>query len=371
MPRTDKTTRTAASKIARDVKEHAHTPHEDRVRREFSVDDLVPSGSTMLNLACSDNPHGAYLLGSIVSIPGASSAGKTILGLTCLAECAMLDRFADYDLIHDDAEHRLNFDIPYLFGNRVADRIVKPKLKDSNTIQDFESNVMLSLKGGKPFVYVLDSFDSLSSEEELEKEYKRALAAAKSADAAAKVAGSFGAEKAKIIGQTLRIINTGLESSRSLLIILQQRRQKMNAPAFSDPWTTAGGEAPYYYSNHQLWMDKVGQIKKRDLIVGTETRVRLKKNSITGKLRNAEFEIYNDYGIDDTGSVVDYLLKEGHWTKKGHDIQAEELNLSLSREKLIHAIEEAGLQTKLAKIAGRVWSSIENEVLTKRVKKYE
>ena len=62
---------------------------------------LIPTGSTLLNCACADNPWAGYGLGKLVNLIGDSSAGKTFLALTCLADACLLDRFNDYRIIYD------------------------------------------------------------------------------------------------------------------------------------------------------------------------------------------------------------------------------------------------------------------------------
>ena len=354
---------------AKSILESSRRPAKKTEKKEI---DLAPSGSTLLNLACTDTPFGAYQLGGMVSIPGASSAGKTILALTCLAECSMLERFDDYDFIFDDAEQRLAFDIKYLFGSKVKKRISPPPLGSGGTIQTFESNLLTLQKKEKPFIYVLDSFDSLSSDEELEKEMRKALAMAKSEEAAKKIAGSYGTEKAKIAGQILRMVNDGLKGTGSLLLLIQQRRQKMNAGPFSDPYTTAGGEAPFFYCNHQVWLDKIGQEKDKGRVIGTKTRARLKKNSITGKLREAEFSVFYDYGIDNITSCIDFMLEEGFWKKAGHSINAGKLTGSdkFSKRELVNFIEEEGLEVEVAKMVHDAWMQIEEELKLDRKPKY-
>ena len=64
---------------------------------------LVPSGSVMFNLSCSDHYTGAYIPGTMINIVGDSSAGKSFLVLSGLAECANNSLFDDYNLIYDDA----------------------------------------------------------------------------------------------------------------------------------------------------------------------------------------------------------------------------------------------------------------------------
>lgn len=334
-----------------------------RERKKLDENDMAPTGSTMLNLACSDNPWAGYKLGGIVTTPGQSSAGKTVVALTGLAECSTLRRFDKYDLILDDAEQRLAFDLHYMFGPTAASRIGKPRLGGSRTIQTFKANLMLLKKEARKVIYVLDSFDSLASDEELEKEMKRAIALAKDPDTLKKIAGTFGMEKAKIAGEVLRMINDYMEESQSLLIIIQQRRQKSDAGPFGDKWTTSGGEAPFYYSNHQPWFTKKATLKDGDLEIGTRTVAKLKKNSITGKLREVEFDIYNDYGIDDINSIIDWMLKEEFWKKKtNHEINATDIGLCLKRDALVRAIEEDGLEDELRRAVGECWLIREEEV---------
>jgi len=356
--------------LADQVAKSTRRKEPERTVRKYKTEELAPTGSTLLNLACSENPYGGYLLGGIETIPGASSSGKTVLALTSLAEAALLPRFDDYKLIHDDAEERRAFDLKYLFGPQTAERIVEPPNGNSPGIQHFQANILGLIKKEQPFIYVLDSFDSLSSDEELEKEMRKALAMAKSEEAAKKIAGSYGTEKAKIAGQVLRMVNNQLKATGSLLIIIQQLRQKLNAQPFSDPWTTAGGEAPFFYSNHQIRMAKTGDIKRGGLVVGTKSLAKLKKNSVTGKLREAEFEIYTDYGIDDIMSCIDFLIKEEWWKKKGHSIIAEDLGLELKKAELVAAIEEDGLHDELIKATGRCWRERERSVKTQRQPRY-
>ncbi|MEI6158165.1 MAG: hypothetical protein WCP87_07355, partial [Atribacterota bacterium] len=135
---------------------------------------LIPTGSTLLNLALSDRKEGGYDGGKIVNIIGDSSSGKTFLALSCMAEMAYDDQFKKYKLIYDDAEQANEFNIEYLFGKKLADRIEAPRYGKkeplhSHTMQDFEANIHRHLAGQEPFIYILDSFDSITDEDEIEK----------------------------------------------------------------------------------------------------------------------------------------------------------------------------------------------------------
>lgn len=347
----------------------------------IGTDMLIPSGSTLLNCACSDDPYGAFALGRIVTLPGGSVGGKTMLALTMMAESAADARFDDYDLIYDDGEESLAIDLPYLFGSHFNERIQPPAINEdtrepihSETIQDFKANILTRCTdSSKPFIYVLDSLDSLTSDEELKKEYEKAIARAKSAEAVKELKGSYKTEKAKHLGEAIRMINGKLKETKSALFLIQQIRDKIGT-TFGRTTTTSGGHAPFFYSTHQVWFTKIGNhtktIKKIKRKYGSQTLAEVTKNKITGKMRDIEFSIYYDYGIADIDSCVDFLVKAGHWKKNVETILAHDLDLKGGRAGLIEKIETGRLEKELQKITGRVWNNIEDSLLLNRNRRF-
>lgn len=349
----------------------AKEPKERRVR-EYSPEDLVPSGSTLLNLACSDQPSGAYGLGKIVTLPGTSSAGKTLLMLTTFAESNKMKHLDEHRFVYDDVEAALEFDTSYLFGESTAARIQEPPHGSSDTIQHFKANILSLSEAGKPFIYCLDSFDALSSDEELEKEMRKALAMAKSEEAARKIAGSYGTEKAKIAGQVLRMVKQELSRTNSLLIMIQQVRQNIGAGPFQQKYVTSGGEAPFFYSTHQVWLSRVSTLKSKERKIGSEVKAEVKKNKLTGKLRDCSFQVFYDYGVDNIGSCIDFLVDEGFWKKSGQKINAVDLGFELARTKLIDEIEkDPELEQKLTQTTAEAWKEIEDDLRLDRRPKYD
>ncbi len=356
---------------------------------------LIPSGSTMLNCACSGNPFGAFAFGSINTIPGKPAAGKTILALSILTECAVDKRFDDHLLLYDDAEQSLGFDLNKLFLPLVAGaptssighpdhRLTFPNIDDeddrhqpvsSETIQDFKSSVLNLCQQGKPFIYILDTPDALTTDEELEKEFKAAIAAAKSNDTVKELKGSYKAEKAKHLGEALRMINGYIRQSNSALFILQQVRQKFNAMKFAQQWTTSCGNAPEFYSFHRLYLSKASAIKdtakNMKFKIGGRCKVEVMKNKITGHICSAEFDIYADYGIDDINSCIDFLIKTKRWKADSGGVTTGDLfDGKIKRSDLVHEIETQGVQKNIQEIVGQVWTEIENELKLDRQKRY-
>jgi recombination protein RecA len=340
---------------------------------------LIPSGSTLLNCACSDSHEGAYAMGKIVTIPGGSVGGKTILCLTTFAEANRIKALDEYEFIYDDAEEALEFDMEYLFGKSIIKRIKAPNYDGdipvySDTVQDFEGNVMrrCKAKDPQPFIYIMDSLDSLTSDEEVEREYKNALARAKSAEHAADIAKSYNTEKARVIGSILRLIKRELKRTQSTLIIVQQEREKIGA-TFGKKWRTSGGKAPFYYSTHQVRLNRVSTIKSKDRKIGTNVKAEVIKNKLTGKERDVGFKIYYDYGIDDVSACVEFLCKE-HWKNpkgKSATWDAEELGVVGNRPTIVDFIEKEGAEKEMQKIVGKVWNEIEDSLCLDRKRKYD
>lgn len=335
----------------------------------------IPTGSTLLNLACSDHAELGYGEGKVVNLIGDSSSGKTLLCLTLIAEALKMDRFKDYKFIYDDVERACEFDVGRLFGKEAAERIQSPAgVFDqddpySDTIQDFYSNIDTAFASGKPFVYILDSFDALTSEQELKKSKELLEAHRKGKESI----GSYGMDKAKVISEILRSIVKKLKSTNSLLIVVSQTRDNINPMSFVQK-TRSGGNALRFYSSHEVWLAVGSKIKSKDRIVGANIRAKVTKNKLTGKVREVEFPIYYSYGVDDIGSMIDFLLKEGHWKKQKNTITPEGLAIGTgtqaTREKLIQIIEQENLEAQLKQITRTVWMKTEEDLKLKRKKKF-
>jgi len=329
---------------------------------------LIPTGSTLLNLACSDHPRGGYLPGTLVNQIGDKSAGKSMLAHSGLAEMAVDKRFDDYKLEYRDPEAGINFDINKLFGPRLADRLHYDE--DVRTIEDFTADVWKLIDAGDPFAYVLDSFDALTSEEEQEKTAQKAKGK--------KVAGSYqGVGKTRGLSAMLRQMVNGLKDTGSLLVIVSQVRQNMDAGPFEPSLYRTGGQALGHNATHEFWLWKSQALKRevkgRQRTIGNSVRPKVTKNRITGKVREVLFPIFYDYGIDDIGSCVDFMIKEKFWTKKpkGQLVDTKGFGLEATKQGLVKQIEEQGLEIRLKKAVGKAWLEIEESMKLDRKRRFE
>lgn len=353
-----------------------------RKNREDEVSPMRPkgmlsSGSTLLNLACTGNPFRAFMRGGFYLLPGDSSAGKTVLGGTCLAEAAINPKFDNYELIFDNVENG-NLFFGKFFGARICKRIRSPKqLKDgtpvnSRTVQDFYYNAHDNLSDPKrPGVLVLDSEQALSSEEESKKFKKKKNAAEEGTEEA----GSFGDAKAKYHSQNLRNLIATIRDTDSIVIMLTGTRENMGFGAQYEPKTRPGGKALKFYAQLEIWFSVKKKILKtvngQPRKIGIIAIAQVKKNRFTGKDRTVEFPIYTSFGIDDLGSCIDFIVKEGHWQMKTGIIRAPEFKFEGSREKLIRMIEEKELERDLRLLTAQVWDDIEAQLEVKRKTRYQ
>ena len=352
---------------------------KEPVKRELKIlttDKLIPSGSTMINLACSDNPFGAYVKGTIVNIIGDTSAGKSFLILTMLAEICYDKRFDKYDLYYDDVEQTLEFDLKELFGLKFVKRI---KLKASTYAEEVWDNIFAIKKSKTPFIYAVDSWDALKSHYEEKKESVNVGKRARGQ----KEEGSYGDGKAKILHKICRQSIKDIEREDSLLIFVSQTKDNWGPDAQFNPKIVTGGNAIKFFPSHRVWLTIIGRDYELKREIGVESKVKVVKNKFTGKRRNVNIPIYYSYGVDDIGSCVRFLNSDfggNYWktkTKKIKDkdksitaIDAIEFNIFLKEKELIRYIEDNNLEKDLKLIVGKVWIDLEEKVKLDRKPKY-
>ena len=329
----------------------------------------LSTGSTLLNLACSSYPDWGFALGTYVFLVGDSVSGKTFLSLTCLAEAARSKRFADYRFVYDNVEGGAMMDIQRFFGGRVAERLESPGDGCSTTIEEFYYHLDDALAG--PCIYVLDSMDSLTTEDEDDKfaETKKAHRNGR------QVSGNYGTSKAKANSANIRRIIPKLRETRSILIVISQTRDNIGFGSQFQPKIRSGGHALRFYANLEIWSSVRSRIKKtvsgKDRQLGIICKAEVKKNRLTGRERTVEIPILHSYGIDDLGSCVDFLVGEGHWKKGGSMIEAKDLGYKAGRDRLIEKIEEDGRERELRELVAKVWEDIESACEVKRKNRYE
>lgn len=338
---------------------------------------LLSTGSTLLNLACSGKAKGGIAKGMYTLIVGDSSAGKTWLGRSMLAEASVSSAFKDYRLIHDDVENGAWMDIAKFFGTSLAERIEPPRgtreePEYSRTVEDFYYGMDDLFDTRRPFIYLLDSENALSSKEGEKQFAKEKAAYEKDKD----TSGDYGTQKAKFHSENLRPICNRLKESGSILAILSQTRENIGkAGPFAPSKKRSGGMALKFFCHMEFWLSVREDLKKKvrdkDRQIGILSRIKIEKNRLTGREGIVEVPIYWSYGIDDVGSCVDYLVEEKHWKKTQGKINAKELELNLGREQLVAEIQEGNRERELRTVVSQVFNEIQEACSIQRKSKYE
>ena len=337
--------------------------------------DLLNTGSTNLNLACTGYIEGGFWKGGYFYIVGDSQAGKTFLARTCLAEAVINKNFDGYRIIDDDVEGGALMDPEKYFGQALVDRIEPPRRDDdgnpiySDTVEDFYFHLDDALNTG-PCIYLLDSQDSLSSDYE-GKKFDERKKASRGGTAAR---GDYGDGKAKIHSSGLRHASAKLKDTGSILIITGQTRDNVGAGPFQPQKTRSGGHALEFYADMELWMSigkkKERKVRGKDRKIGITSRIKVKKNRGTGRDRIVEFPIYYSVGIDDTEGMIDFLISEKHWKNTSGVIKADEVNFEGRIEKLIAHIEDNDFELDLKMVVAEVWEEIETACEVSRKRRY-
>jgi hypothetical protein len=337
----------------------------------------LSTGSTLLNLAMTGDPQRGWVAGHYFLFVGDSDSGKSWFMHTALAEASINPKFNKYRLIYDNTEAKSLMDISRYFGDRLAARITAPRESNggpvfSETTEEFYYHVDDALKDGRPFIYILDSQDSLTSNREAKKFGQlKAKARGKKIETSD---GDYSDGKAKVHSSHMRQLIAPLAKQNSILIVVNQSRDSFdmyNKDSFS------GGRALKFYAVCQLWsshggkLQKVYRDKKRQL--GIKSKIVIKKNHITGKQSEVVVPIYHSHGIDDVGCCIDWLLDEGVWTKNGSGvIKATGIGPAIEAkyEALVHKIEEHKLEEDLRDLVGETWREIEEATAVNRKSRY-
>lgn len=273
--------------------------------------DVVSTGSFSLDLALG---VGGFPRGRIVEIYGPESSGKSTLALHAIAEVQKKGGKVAYI----DAEHAMDPDYAKKLGVKLEDLLVSQPDCGEDALNILETLV----RSGMIDAVVIDSVAALTPRAEIEGE----------------MGAQFIGLQARMMSQALRKITALADRAKTLIIFINQLRDKIGMMGYGEPTTTPGGRALKFYASVRIDLRRIAQIKKGEEVVGNRTRAKVAKNKVAPPFKIAEFDIMYGEGISYEGDVLNVAIKTGVVKKTGNTYSFEDeklgVGLEASREKL-------------------------------------
>src|SRR5215475_2771113 len=252
---------------------------------------VVPTGALSLDVALG---IGGLPRGRVTEIYGPESSGKTTLALHVVAEAQRLGGIAAFI----DAEHALDPIYARKLGVNTDELLISQPDTGEQALEITETLV----RSNAVDVIVIDSVAALVPRAELDGD----------------MGDSLPGLQARLMSQALRKLTAAISRSGTVVIFINQIREKIGV-MFGSPETTTGGRALKFYASIRLDIRRQDTIKNGTEAVGVRTKVKVVKNKLAPPFREAEFDVIYGEGVSKAGAVLDagvekeLIEKSGTW----------------------------------------------------------
>ncbi len=273
-------------------------------RQEMNIE-AISTGSVGLDVALG---VGGIPKGRIIEIFGPESSGKTTLTLHAIAEaqkqggtCAFVD-----------AEHALDPVYAKKLGVNIDELIISQPDTGEQALEITDTLV----RSGAVDLLVIDSVAALVPKAEIDGE----------------MGDSHMGLQARLMSQALRKLTASTSRTNCTIIFINQIRMKIGV-MFGSPETTTGGNALKFYASVRLDIRRIGSIKDKEEVIGSQTRVKVVKNKVSPPFKTVEFDIMYGGGISKDGELIDLGVKYDLVEKSGAWFSYGEQRIGQGREK--------------------------------------
>jgi len=271
----------------------------DEQENPAEISDWISTGSSMLDLAISNRPHGGLPVGKMVEFNGLEGTGKSLVSAHICAETQRKGGVA----VVLDTENAAAPEFWKSLGVDLKNLLYVQVDTVEDIFEQMEKMIGIVRKSNKDRILtlIIDSVAAASTKAELESDHGK---------------DGFATGKSIIISKAMRKITNMIGKQKVLTVFTNQLRQNLNAMAFGDKYVVSGGKALAYHCSVRVRLNNTGKLKKGEDVIGNECKAVVIKNRMGPPQRQASFDIYFDSGIADYGSWIK-VLKDQNLIKQG------------------------------------------------------